>query len=78
MCLRAPCVVCCAPVEEDCPSLWCTAVAVHSCPGETLPLCLMVLLEFLLPMHLGGLVGQFWGRLFGRLRTFSMLPHCDG
>ena len=52
-------VVCCAPVAEGRLSLWHRAATVHGCPGDTLPLCLVVLLEFSLPMRLQALVRQF-------------------
>ena len=61
---RVLCVVCCAPVAEGRPSLW--RWALGGCclglPWGPLPLCLIVLLEFLEflpPMRLRALVGQF-------------------
>ena len=59
VCKGRRCVVCCAPVAEGHPSLWRWAAAFQGCLGDTLPLYLMVLLEFSPPMHLRALVGQF-------------------
>ena len=76
----ALCVVCCAPVAGGCHSLWRRAAAVQGCPGDILPLCLMVLPKFLLahafvPLDPGQAVMR---PALGRLRYFCTLPHCVG
>ena len=49
---RTLCVVCCTPMAEGRHSMWCRASAVHGCPGDALPLCLMVQLKFSLGLGL--------------------------
>ena len=46
-------------VVEGRPSLWRWAVTLQGRPEATLPLCLMVLLEFAPPMCLQALAAQF-------------------
>ena len=56
---RALCLVCCAPVAEGRHPLWCRAATIPGCPGDVLPLRLMVVPKFSLGPALGA-SGPWW------------------
>ena len=60
VCLGALSVVCCDPVAEGRLPLWCRVVTVPGCPGDALPLRLIVLPKFSLSPVLGA-SGPWWG-----------------
>ena len=77
VCLSARCVWC---IVQGRYLLWCRAATVPGCPGDALPLCLMVLLKFSLGPTLcaSGPGGALMRLALGQLRSFSPLPHCLG